>query len=149
SLRATGGGDPTTEPDTELAVAVAAALSDAQALLRRELADVQAAPELPPSSVDFDVLMGRWRLLRRGDAQLRMSVHLALQDLDHAEASQPLRVTKLGAAFSDYLVADQVVADAWTSLRATKGATGLDDVACWLRRLLDAREVVELAVVGP
>lgn len=140
------------EDAAQQAISLAASLADAYEQLREHLAEVERMPargEPAQREPQEAVLLSRWRLLSRGEPDLRHAVHLALSGWDEGAAGAAAQLTVLAAAVADYQAADSMVATAWSGVRGPGGSGALTTMRQWLAVLYRSRELIERAVIGP
>ncbi|MET7424498.1 hypothetical protein [Dactylosporangium sp. NPDC005555] len=106
--------DRTGQPP-ERVMRVAADLSDARIRLREQLEAAEAAEPVtgPPQDVTLATVLARWRLLHRGEPELRWAVARAMAALPAADRCRVRGLAPLAAGYAAYLTAERALAVQW------------------------------------
>ncbi|WP_327007539.1 hypothetical protein OHA72_09880 [Dactylosporangium sp. NBC_01737] len=131
----------------ERVMEIAAELSDAQVRLREAIRAAEASEPLagPP---DRGVLLARWRLLHRGEHQLRRAIARAMSALPAADHRLLRSLAPLGARYAAYLDAERTLARQWAAAARDWDPAAVAALDQWLSYTTDLRDRLDQLVAG-
>lgn len=137
------GRDHVPEPVME----IAAELSTARIRLREQIMAAEAA-EPATGAPDRATLLARWRLMHRGEHQLRRAVARAMSTLPDAEDGLLRGLAPLAAHYAAYLAAERTLAQQWAAVAAGGAAPDVARLDRWLAYTIDLRDVLDELTAG-